>query len=994
MTRSTDPRNPDLASGSQYADYMVERIIPIDALQLIFYQLRHIPTGAGHIHISNTDSENVFGVTFKTVPADSTGVAHILEHTVLCGSAKFPVRDPFFAMLKRSLSTFMNAFTSSDWTMYPFATQNRKDYYNLMDVYLDAAFFPNIEELSFKQEGIRIEVTDRNEADQAPTLSYMGVVYNEMKGAMSSPDQVLGRSLLNALFPDTTYRFNSGGEPDDIPKLSYAQLCAFHQRHYHPSNAFFYTYGDLPLKDHLDFIAEKVLDRYKPIDPQTDVASQPRWESSRQAVYHYPLGPNEDPSQKYQVGLAWLTTDIRDTREVLALVLLEQILLGNAGSPLRRSLIESGIGSSLSDHTGLDPDYRDVLFTCGLKDVRETDVQTIEKLIMDSLGDLVVQGIEKKLIESALHQIEFKRKEVTNTPYPYGLKLLLGLVGTWIHDGDPLRILQFDQDLAAMRNDIEAGGFFEDVISRYLIDNPHRVRFILKPDQKLEESRKQKVAVELAQIGKQLTTRQIDDLQKQAAILKTQQEAQEDISVLPTLQRDDIPASVKVVKPTTNCTSNTLFCYEQPTAGIYYLSGAFGIGQLHARHLPLLSFFCHALPRTGTTRRDYTDLSGNIDLYTGGVGLAPQARMQYDEQGKCLPYISLAAKCLERNQVQMHELVNELLTDYAFTDLERLKNLILEYQAGLESMIVHNGHRLAMLLAARNHSAADALSETWHGVHQLQTIRALTQDLSNARLESLATDLTTIAELLFKRQNVRLAIIGEQQTLTKALPLAQDLSQSLKADGQDAFYFKAPVNGNGLPREGWSTASAVSFVAQTFPVVRLLHDDAPGLAVISKLLRSQYLHREIREKGGAYGGFALYSSESGLFAYASYRDPHITRTLETFQRISTFLSAEPYTEEEIKEAVLQICSEIDKPDPPGPAAKKAFHRQMVGLSDELRTRYKLALLNLSKADINAVVAKYFSAPSTRQAVAVISGQAQLDAANQELAGDPLKLRVI
>ncbi|UCD32807.1 MAG: insulinase family protein, partial [Desulfobacterales bacterium] len=298
---SVDKNNSDLKEGTVFHDYHIQRMVKLTDINAFLYLLEHQGTGARHVHISNNDEENTFGVAFKTIPTDSTGVAHILEHTALCGSKKFPVRDPFFSMLKRSLSTFMNAFTSSDWTMYPFSTQNRTDFYNLMDVYLDSAFFPNIDELSFKQEGHRLEIETETSGGDSLKLTYQGVVYNEMKGAMSSPHQVMIRSILNALYPSTTYRFNSGGDPSVIPTLTHEQLQAFHRRHYHPSNAFFYTYGKLPLKDHLKFIHKKVLKHFDRIDPKTDVPRQQRWRQSRTANYTYSLDNNEDPAKKYQV---------------------------------------------------------------------------------------------------------------------------------------------------------------------------------------------------------------------------------------------------------------------------------------------------------------------------------------------------------------------------------------------------------------------------------------------------------------------------------------------------------------------------------------------------------------------------------------------------------------------------------------------------------------------------------------------------------------------
>jgi len=487
MQASVDRNNPDLNKGDSFHGYTINRIVKLAEIDSFYYELEHTGTGAKHVHISNNDKENTFSVAFKTVPSDSTGVAHILEHTALCGSRKFPVNDPFFSMLKRSLNTFMNAFTASDWTMYPFSTQNRKDFYNLMDVYLDSSFFPNLRELSFKQAGHRMELEDSVENPDSSRLLIKGVVYNEMKGAMSSPDQVMGRSLLNALYPSTTYRHNSGGSPAKIPALTYEQLVAFHKRHYHPSNAFFYTYGSFSLKNHLSFINDKILKSFERIDPETEVPSQPRWRTPKKMAYYYPLDRKQNPSNKCQVCVAWLTADIKDAFEILILTLLEQILIGNSASPLRKALIDSQLGAALCDGTGFDASNRDTLFACGLKDTDATAAEKIEEIIFDVLENLSEKGIDNQLIESAIHQIEFHRKEITNTPYPYGIKLLLSFSGSWFHGGDPVRILQFDNDLKQLRSDLSKGPFLENHIKKYFIDNSHRVLFSLIPDQLMEQ---------------------------------------------------------------------------------------------------------------------------------------------------------------------------------------------------------------------------------------------------------------------------------------------------------------------------------------------------------------------------------------------------------------------------------------------------------------------------------------------------------------------------
>ncbi len=993
MDSSVDSNNAGLKKGHSIFGYLVKRIVILKEINSFFYELEHTVTRAKHVHISNNDSENTFSVAFKTVPTDSTGVAHILEHTVLCGSRIFPVRDPFFSMLKRSLSTFMNAFTASDWTMYPFSTQNRKDFYNLMEVYLDAAFFPNIKELSFMQEGHRLEI----EGDSS-SLAYKGVVYNEMKGAMSSPDQIMARSILKALYPSTTYRHNSGGNPADIISLTYEQLKAFHQRHYHPSNSFFYTYGNLPLRDHLSFIEEKILKTFKFVDPDTTVALQPRWHKPEKKSFPYPLGQNEDPKKKCQVSLSWLMVDIKDNYKVLALTLLEQVLLGNPASPLRRALIESKLGTALSDQTGFDANNRDTMFACGLKDVEESDAQKIESIIFDVLNNLANKGVDKKLVESAIHQLEFHRKEVTNTPYPYGLKLLLTFSGSWFHGGDPVKTLQFDADLKKLRNALSKEPIFETLIKTYFLENPHRVLLTLVPDQLMEQKETSRVEEKLIRIKSAMQPDELGKLIENTKELKQLQESIEDVSSLPTLEIEDIPISIQKVNETAGSDKMPAVCYEQPTSGIFYLSAAAGTELIKKEQIFLVPFFCFAIPKIGTAVRDYSEMARRIDAYTGGIGLSAHARTCFDETGGLKSFVSFNGKSLVRNQAKMFDIIEELLFKHSFSDLSRLKSLLLEFRAGLESAVIQNGHRLAISVASRHFSPASALSEIWGGIHQLKAIKSITGNLSDSSLESISNDLSAIAEKLFTRDNLKIALIGENSELSQGLKLlnqSKGLSGSCRwvSDKIDEPLCDIDFD-NKITREGWSTSSAVSFVAQTFQAVRMQHEDAPALSVISKILRSMYLHREIREKGGAYGGFAVYNSEDGLFSFASYRDPHIVTTLETYSSAFDFIKSGNYTSEDIKEAILQACSEIDKPHPPGPAAKKAFFRKIVSLSDDMRRHFKESLLALTKKQVTEAAEKYFSSGTKNQAIAVISGEDALKAANNKLPGNPLELHHI
>ncbi len=973
--------------GQTINGYQVKQVSHLPSIDAHLIELTHIATQATHIHIANADKENTFGVFFRTVPTDSTGVAHILEHTVLCGSKKYEVRDPFFSMIKRTLSTFMNAFTASDWTMYPFSTQNKKDYYNLMDVYLDAAFFPNIDELSFKQEGHRMEVETRDDGDTE--LVYKGVVYNEMKGAMSSPNQVLARSLLQGLYPDTTYSNNSGGEPADIPRLTHEGLKKFHAQYYHPSNSFFYTYGNLPLEATLTLIQDKVLSKFDFLDLDTQVPSQPRWSTPRTQTQAYAYADPDDLSNKYQACVAWLTSDICSGFDVLVLTILEQILLGNSASPLRKALIDSNLGSALSDGTGFDGDNRDTMFVCGLKDIAKTSVPKIEKIIFDTLTGLADEGIEHRLIDSAIHQIEFYRKEITNTPYPFGIKLLLSFAGPLIHGGDPVACINIDDDLDRLMAELDKGPFLEEKIRSFFLDNPHRLLFILEPSADLEAKQVEATRAELKSILATLSPEDIHRIQEDAKALEALQETEEDLSVLPTLELTDVPPEIEIIHPDEIEGTTLATCYDKATSGILYFTCPVGAGSIPPDLFAMAPFFCRAFTNSGTAKSSYVQMAERIDLYTGGISVSPFSGSYFSKEGESHSFLALQGKALDRNIDPLFDLMDEFVNAYGFRDHDRLKSLLLQYQAGLESSIVSTGHRYAISLSARHLSQASHINELWHGIAQFQSIKGLTariinKDTGEAELTALTRDLASMAGALLKKENFKPAVIGAQPSLVRADQRIQKIHDNLTNGTQKAFFTPAVDWDTQRPYQGWYTNTAVSFVGQSFKTVRITHEDSPGLAVIAKLLRSLFLHREIREKGGAYGGFAMYNTEEGIFSFGSYRDPHIKRTLDVYADACDFIVQGKFTQTDVKEAILQVCSDIDKPETPGPAAMKAFYRQITKLSDDIRKEFKDALLRLDKKRIQRIAKTYFTREESGKGIAVISSKPMLEQANQAL----------
>jgi len=498
------------------------------------------------------------------------------------------------------------------------------------------------------------------------------------------------------------------------------------------------------------------------------------------------------------------------------------------------------------------------------------------------------------------------------------------------------------------------------------------------------------VRQELQRTRQGLTPADLATLRRDADVLRRLQESVENVTCLPTLERQDIPPDVPVVAAHSAEAGGRVVTYEQATSGIVYIAAAAGSGNLPPELSDLAPFFCHAFSRIGTALRDYSEMARRIDAVTGGVGLAVQPRTGFDGAGDCIPFVALNAKSLRRNLDPMADILAELLARYDFSDRGRLKNLLLEYRSGLESAVVHNGHRLAMSLAARHFSAASALSEAWSGVHQLLAVKRLTEGLSEERLTDVAARLGDIGQRVFSRDNVRMAVIGETDVLPAARTRVADLTAALSGAAGAGFTQPPATASRVNVREGWSTATAVNFVAAAFPAVRLEHADSPALAVIAKMLRSLYLHREIREKGGAYGGFAAYNSEDGVFSLASYRDPRIAATLDVFQGAGDFIGSGKFDDTDVKEAVLQVCAEIDKPDPPGPAARKAFYREIIGLSDELRRRFKRRLIGLTRSEVREVAERTLGAGLADCSVAVVGSEESLREANTQLA-EPLEI---
>ncbi len=962
--------------GQKLSGFVVDSVDEIPGIKARMIRLHHEKTGARYMHLERADNNCLFGVAFRTPPEDSTGVAHILEHTALCGSKNFPVRDPFFSMLKRSLNTFMNAMTASDWTLYPFASQNQKDFDNLLSIYLDAAFFPNLTERDFSQEGHRLEFSEM-ENPQSP-LVYKGVVYNEMKGAMSDPSSLLSRRLGRALYPTTTYRHNSGGEPSVIPDLSWQQLRDFHARYYHPSNAWCFSYGQLDLEVLLAKVDQQALKHFARIEPDSEVPPASRFDQPQQVCETYPLDPGEDPRGRSMVQLAWLTCDIGESVERLGLSLLSTLLLGNPAAPLYNALIDSGLGANLAPGCGFQDENRTTYFAVGLQGSDPAKLAQIERLILQTLEEIASAGFSAERIEGAIHRLEFTNREVTGDSYPYGLLLLMRMLGPWLHGGEPLAALDFDAQLLQLRKKLDAGPYLQQLLRSWLLDNPHRVTLLLEPDQQLREREELAQQEKLARLAADLSEDQKQKIISQAKALQQSQEADEDLSCLPTLELSDIDACERQIAVREEVLSGVplVFC-DQPTNGIGFVALNLPVQHLPDDLLPLLPVFSALLTQVGTRKYSYVELAQQIEAVSGGIGARTSLLENPQNNTEFTASFEVKGKALQRNAGALCELLGEILTGVDFSDIGRIRQVLDQLRISLANSVPSSGHSYAARAAAAHLTPAARLRELWSGLEQVALVHELAGQ-GDEQLQQTADRLQQIATRLFTREGVQLALTAEAELyeafraplehLLQSLPEAQPLAATTRQLDE------VP------PRQGWIYSVPVNYVTRVFATPAYSHPDSAALTVLAKLLRAEYLHREIREKGGAYGGLAGHNAESGLFSLLSYRDPQLERTLQVYRDAIDWVGRGEFSEQAIKEAILAVFSDLDRPLSPAGNGAREFANRRQGLTLEMRNQMRQRILKVDRKQLMAVATQWLAGES-RSAVSVLAGEEVLVAYN-------------
>jgi Zn-dependent M16 (insulinase) family peptidase len=920
----------------------------IDTLNIDVEEYRHKKTGARHLHLAADNDENVFFVALRTFPMDSTGVAHILEHTALCGSERFPVRDPFFMMIRRSLNTFMNAFTSSDWTAYPFASMNRKDFDNLLTVYLDCVFFSKLDPLDFAQEGHRLEFD--KPGDPSTDLVYRGVVYNEMKGAMSSPTSQLWQNLSSHLFPTTTYHYNSGGEPDHIVDLTYDDLLKFYRHHYHPSNAIFATYGDIPAREHHEKFEELALKRFDRLDIDLPVRDEKRMFAPIRVEQGYAVNEGEGTDSKTHIVVGWLLGQSFDLQENLEGQLLSAVLLENSASPLMRALETTDLGHAPSPMCGLEDSNREMTFVCGIEGSEPDKHKDLEALIEATLLKVVEEGVSEERLEAILHQLELHQREIAGDHAPYGLQLIMSAIAPMVHGGDPVELLDLEPVLATLRERIQDPGYVPGLIRKKLLENPHRVTLTLRPDEKLESRRQEAIREALARRKEELTEDEVRMIVERASALEERQMHKDDDSILPKVDLSDVP--LQMPEPEGRYDGDiSATVYARGTNGLIYEQVVVPVPALTEDELLLVPYYTTLISEVGCGELDYLQMQDRISAESGGIGAAFSAKGRIDDVQDLSGYIIFNGKALSRNRSALTRLLRDVYTDARFDEKERVREIIAQIRARREQAVTGSGHALAMGAASQGMSPGAWLSFRLGGLAGIRGTKQLDQALKDP--EELAALCEKLAALHQKitNQGREFLVIGEEEQLPAMVDDLKSCWQDASAAVSSDWKMK-PVS--YATREAWLTSTQVNFCARAYNTVPVDHPDAAALTVLGGFLRNGYLHRAIREKGGAYGGGAGQDSVNGTFRFFSYRDPRLEETLEDFDKALIWLQETDHEYQELEESILGVIGQLDRPRSPAGAARHAFHNKLFGRTPEQRARFRERVLAVTLDDLKRV----------------------------------------
>ncbi|KNE63969.1 hypothetical protein AMAG_09031 [Allomyces macrogynus ATCC 38327] len=964
-----------LAVGTKHHGFVVDKATTIDELKINLAELTHQKTGAKVLHFDRDDPNNVFAVGFRTPVTDSTGLPHILEHTTLCGSAKYPVRDPFFKMLQRSLSTYMNAWTAHDYTLYPFSTQNLADHRNLMNIYLDAVFHPKLTARDFSQEGWRLEHQDPK--DPNSPLVFKGVVYNEMKGAMADIQSHFYFTLSQSLFPNSIYAPNSGGDPAVIPSLKYEDLVAFHRRYYRPENARFFVYGSAPIDPTLEHIDRVISSIERP--PLTDadkapVNDLPSLAEPKTVKATCALDPMGDPAKQTRMCIAWGCNDVHDVYTTAAMKVLSSLLLDGSSSPMQQALIDSGLAPDYSPVIGYDSSLRKASFGIGVQGISAEQIPVVEKTIWDVLNKVAETGFPKERIDAIVHQTELSLRHVTAQ---FGLGLLQGVSSGVFQGTDAVESLRVTAHMRRIHDEAVNGDLFQRLVRTYLLENQHRVTLIMEPDANLTANQATDEAARLAERVEVLTDADRKAIYERGLDLAAAQNSKEDLSVLPCLSLDEVPLETPYhaierherALPQASTTAGAPASAAQPVAyplvtrtsetnGVTYLRLQ-TVLDLPKELLPLLPLFSSALTWQGTKDKTMEQLDQEIKLLTGGVSASPQALASLDELYSYRLGLGMGGSVLTRQAEHLARLMPELLFGTAFDRVDRLQTLVAGNVTSMANSIVSAGHRFARSLAVAQVTPMGAVSESWGGISQLRFLHALQ---SQNKVETVVPQLEAIRDRI-ALGSTRFMATAEPAAQTETMAHVDSIAREFAQHSSSNVTALAEIKGTQLlPATGSkifvATPFPVHFCAAALPTVPFMStSDSMALAVAGNLATHGYLHREVREKGGAYGAGANHAADLGVYSLFSYRDPHAHATLEHFTTsFRALVDGGIVTDQALHEAKLSLLGDMDMPLDAGAQGAGEFAQPM--LTKAVRQARRDALRNVTREDVARVAETY------------------------------------
>ncbi len=962
--------------GQTYKDFVVTKCFPLLELKSTLVELVHLPTGARIIHIANEDPESLFCLSFQTLPTSSNGVAHILEHTVLCGSQKFPIKDPFFAMTRRSLNTFMNALTGQDFTCYPASSQVEKDFYNLLEVYLDAVFFPELKKLSFLQEGHRLEFSEGK-------LQFQGIVYNEMKGAMTCSESRLWQAIAKHLLPNLPYAYNAGGDPKEIPSLSYEELLEFHRAYYHPSRCLFFFYGSLPLLKHLDFITKHALKNAEKTSLLDPLPLQPRFKDPIRAVDFYPADSNENLIDKAQIGFSWLTAHLSQQSDVLALCLLECILLETDASPLKMALLKSEFCKEVD--SSLDIEMSEVPFSIICRGCNAANEEELQKLLFKTLETIALSPIEEDLIEAALHQLEFQRTEIAGEGGPFGLTLFMRAALLKQHGNETEYALLIHSLFAELRDRLKDKDYLPSLIRKYLLDNRHFLTQLLLPDPDLEKREKENEEALLRKIEERLTESEKEAIVKETdALLKYQEEIEhQSIDCLPKVSLDDIPPRPKEFPLSHSETEHfDIYHHNCFTNQIIYADWLFDLPQIEAEDMPLLSLLTKIWTEVGCGGKNYEETLQFMQAHTGEIDAHLSLHVSASDPDILIPAFSLRGKALQRKAEPFFQLLYDLSYSPDFTDRERLREWLRQHATELEHDLTRNALNYATQLSLSGYSTASYIYNQWHGLPYYQFIKEISEDTNKEqwmkRLAELAKKLVSSG-----KPHLILSCANEEY---EALKKANFYKLSAWKPTKQAAPWKGTYPLKPIESQIRLIPSPVAFTALGLRTVSYKDLGVAELMISTQLLENVVLHKEIREKGGAYGSSASYAPTTGNYHLYSYRDPQFAQTLESFAKAIDRIGSGAFTDQELEEAKIGLIAAMDTPVTPGGRAIVAYSWLRSGRTFEARQKLRNEILAATKEQVSSSVVQNLK----MHAVTVVSFMGEDLAKKEERTALPIK----